>query len=134
MRTTVPSLEQVLSRFGRQAIPMRGPLVVACALYLLVHGALSASAQTASVSADGSVQSTPAEVGYGVGSVLGTIVYAPLKGAFCLLGGLGSLVTLPFSTEAAGKVAGASCGGTWIITPAVVRGEEPVKFVGAPGR
>ena len=63
-------------------------------------------------------------------SVLGTLVYAPCKAVFCLLGGLGSLVTLPFSTEAAGKVADASCGGSWVITPDVVRGEEPVRFVG----
>lgn len=114
--------------------PVRGPLVAACALYLVAHGTIPGAAQTANVSGEGSVQSTPAEVGYGVGSVLGTLVYAPLKGAFCILGGLGSLVTLPFSAEGAGKVAGASCGGTWVITPAVVRGEEPVKFVGEPRR
>jgi hypothetical protein len=110
--------------------PMRGPLVAACVLYLVAHGAIQGAAQTTNVSGSASVESTPAEVGYGVASVLGTLVYAPFKGAFCILGGLGSLVTLPFSTEAAGKVAGASCGGTWVITPAVVRGEEPVKFVG----
>jgi len=109
---------------------MRAAQVAACALYLAAHGAMPASAQTANVSGEASTPGTFAEVGYGVGSVVGTLVYVPWKGAFCLLGGLCSLVTLPFSTETAGKIATSSCGGAWVITPAVVRGDEPVRFVG----
>ncbi len=109
---------------------MRASLVAALFLYLVAHGANLGSAQTTNVTGAASVQSTPEQVGYGVASVLGTLVYAPVKAVFCILGGFGSLVTLPFSTEAAGKIAGASCGGSWVITPDVVRGEEPVRFVG----
>jgi hypothetical protein len=32
-------------------------------------------------------ESTPEQVAYGAGSVLGTVVYAPFKATFCALGG-----------------------------------------------
>jgi hypothetical protein len=70
------------------------------------------------------------QAGYGAGSVVGTLVYAPLKASFCILGGIGAAFTAIASPSTAGKVAGASCGGTWIVTPAVVRGDEPMHFVG----
>ena len=78
----------------------------------------------------GSSSSTAAEVGYGAGSAFGTLVYAPLKATFCILGGIGSAFTAIVSPPTAGKVATASCGGTWVITPDVVKGRETVKFVG----
>ncbi|MBI2526945.1 MAG: hypothetical protein HYV93_13300 [Candidatus Rokubacteria bacterium] len=74
---------------------------------------------------------TLAQAGYGAGSFLGTLVYTPLKATFCILGGLGSAVALAAGPDTAAKVAGASCGGTWVITPAVVKGREEVHFVGA---
>jgi hypothetical protein len=74
--------------------------------------------------------STLEQVGYGAGSALGTLVYVPFKATFCILGGLGAAATAIASPPTAGKVFEASCGGTWIITPDVVRGDEPVNFVG----
>ncbi len=75
--------------------------------------------------------STLSQMGYGTGSVLGSAVYFPFKGAFCILGGIGSAFTLPFAgPKTAGRVANASCGGTWAITPDVVKGKERVQFVG----
>jgi len=74
--------------------------------------------------------STAAEVGSAAGSGLGTLIYAPLKATFCILGGTASGFTAIASPPTAGKVAMASCGGAWIVTPNVVRGREPVKFVG----
>jgi len=52
------------------------------------------------------------EVGYGAGSVFGTLVYASFKASFCILGAIGSACTLPLGTEMAEKVVGASCQGT----------------------
>jgi len=73
----------------------------------------------------------PAYTTYGTGSVLGTLVYAPFKATFCILGGITSGFTFPFAgADTAGRVATAGCGGTWAITPDVLRGREPVKFVG----
>jgi hypothetical protein len=75
--------------------------------------------------------STAQEVAYGTGSVFSTLLYAPVKGSFCILGGITSGFTLPFGgTETAGKVATTACGGTWAITPDVLKGKERVRFVG----
>lgn len=74
--------------------------------------------------------STAVEVGSSAGSALGTVIYAPLKATFCLLGGIGSGFTAIASPRTAGKVAMATCGGSWIVTPNVIRGRESLKFVG----
>jgi hypothetical protein len=76
-------------------------------------------------------ESTLGQMGYGTGSVLGSAVYFPFKASFCILGGIGSAFSYPFAgPRAAGNVATASCGGTWAITPDVVKGKERVHFVG----
>ena len=77
-----------------------------------------------------SSESTAVEVGSSAGSALGTLIYAPLKATFCILGGIGSGFTAIASPPAAGKVAMATCGGSWIVTPNVIRGRESLKFVG----
>jgi hypothetical protein len=78
----------------------------------------------------GSSESTAVEVGSSAGSAFGTLIYAPLKATFCILGGIGSGFTAIASPPMAGKVAMASCGGSWIVTPNVIRGREPLKVVG----
>jgi hypothetical protein len=40
-------------------------------------------------------------------------------------------LTLPFGgPRTAGKVASTACGGTWVVTPAALKGREPVRFTG----
>ena len=74
---------------------------------------------------------TAQDVGYGAGSVFSTLLYAPFKATFCILGGITSVFTLPFGgTRMAGDVASAACGGTWAITPNVLKGQERVRFIG----
>lgn len=85
---------------------------------------------TASWAGSTSDESTLGQVGYGAGSVLGTLVYSPLKASTCILGGIGSAFTAIVSPPTAGRIAGASCGGTWLITPDVLKGNEQVKFIG----
>jgi len=76
-------------------------------------------------------ESTAQEVAYGVGSVTTTLVYAPIKASFCILGAVTSGFTLPFGgPRTAEKVASTACGGTWAITPSALRGREPVRFMG----
>ena len=70
------------------------------------------------------------EVAQTAGSVAGTLVYTPLKASFCILGAIGSGFTYMADSKTAGKVARASCGGTWVITPNAVAGKESVHFVG----
>jgi len=103
---------------------MRRPAMMALLVLLVGHYAIVPEAAA-------SDESTPAQVAYGVGSALSTVVYAPFKAAFCILGGVGSVITLPFGgVRTAGQVVGASCRGTWVITPDVLKGKEPVRFVG----
>jgi len=76
-------------------------------------------------------ESTPQQVAYGAGSFLGSLVYSPLKAAFCILGAIASPFTIPFGgTKMAGQVVGSTCRGTWVITPNVLRGRERVDFIG----
>ena len=76
-------------------------------------------------------ESAAQEVAYGAGSVFTTLLYAPFKISFCVLGAVASGLALPFGgTETAGKIVTAACGGTWVITPDVLRGKERVRFMG----
>jgi hypothetical protein len=75
-------------------------------------------------------ESTAVEVGSSAGSALATIVYAPVKATFCILGGIGSGFTAIVSPPKAGKVAMATCGGSWLVTPRMIQGHEDLKFVG----
>ena len=71
------------------------------------------------------------EVAYGAGSFIGTLVYAPFKASFCILGAISSGFALPIAgPRTAGNIAGTSCKGSWVITPDNLRGREPVKFLG----
>jgi len=80
-------------------------------------------------------ESTADDVMYGVGSVFSTLLYAPFKATFCILGGITSVFTLPFGgTQMAGNVANTACGGTWAITPNALKGQEPVRFIGESDR
>jgi hypothetical protein len=58
------------------------------------------------------------------------MIYAPIKATFCILGGVGSGLTAIFSPPTAGKVAMATCGGSWTVTPDMMRGRESPQFVG----
>jgi hypothetical protein len=76
-------------------------------------------------------ESTTQEVAYGAGSFFGTLLYAPFKTSFCVVGAVTSGLTLPFGgPDTAGKVATTACGGTWVITPAALKGKEQVRFMG----
>ena len=95
-------------------------------------GAALAVVSTATVPASSAAdESTSQEVAYGTGSVLTTLVYAPVKASFCILGAVTSGFTLPFAgPQTAEKVVSSACGGTWAITPDTLKGKEPIRFVG----
>src|SRR5262249_61312892 len=56
-------------------------------------------------------ESTAVEIGAAAGSAFGTMIYAPVKATFCILGGIGSGLTAIVSPPTAGKVAMSTCGG-----------------------
>jgi hypothetical protein len=105
---------------------MRHVTALGLALLLLGHSAASWAGSEAQ-------ESTLSQIGTGVGSGLGTVVYFPFKAVFCLGGGIASGFTLIFAgRDNADRVAGAACRGTWAITSDIINGKEPVKFVGDP--
>ena len=76
-------------------------------------------------------ESTSQQVAYGTGSVLGTLLYAPVKASFCILGAISSGFAFPIAgSKTAGNIASSTCGGTWAITPDALKGKERVRFVG----
>ena len=103
---------------------MRLVLIMGLALVLIAQ---SKESQAAS----GSQESTLTQIGTGVGSAIGTVVYFPFKAAFCILGGLTSGFTLiAAGPQTATQVANTTCRGTWVITPNIVKGQEAIKFLG----
>lgn len=96
---------------------------------MLLGAVLLGQSVAASAGVD-SKESTPQQVAYGAGSVLATLVYSPFKASFCILGGVASAFTAIASPPTAGKMVGASCRGTWGITPGVLKGRDQVRFVG----
>jgi hypothetical protein len=81
-------------------------------------------------------ESTAVEIGSAAGSAFGTMIYAPFKATFCILGGISSGLTAIVSPPTAGKVAMATCSGSWTVSPDMIRGRESPKFIGetAPHR
>src|SRR4030095_2429512 len=75
-------------------------------------------------------KSTAVEIGSAAGSGFGTMIYAPIKATFCVLGGIGSALTAIVSPPTAGKVAMATCGGSWTVTPTMIQGQGKPKFIG----
>ena len=114
---------------GQVAMTRIGAL--ALALMLLGHSAAAGAEAVPSESEH--------EELYTAGSVVGTVLYTPVKGLLCVTGGITSGFTFLSSGATAAKaVANASCKGKWILTPGVLRGTEPFEFVGeidqTPGR
>jgi hypothetical protein len=75
-----------------------------------------------------------AEAGMGTASALSTFVYAPIKLSYAILGGvfggLGYLLSAG-SVDVAKKIWVPSLGGSYVITPEMLRGGEPIRFFGS---
>ena len=66
-------------------------------------------------------------VAYGVGSVLGTLLYTPLKAGLCVVGGAVSpLVYISSGARAMRAVARTSCRGTWVLTSDHLKGRASI--------
>jgi hypothetical protein len=63
--------------------------------------------------------------------IAGTAIYTPLKAGLCVLGGGASLFAfLSGGASAMRAVQRESCTGTWVLTPAMMKGQEPIDFLG----
>lgn len=73
------------------------------------------------------------DAGWGSLAVLTNLLYMPAKVVYAVLGlptgGLGYLLTIG-DTETMDRIFGASLGGTYVVTPEMLRDEEPIRFIG----
>ncbi|MEW6324277.1 MAG: hypothetical protein AB1515_02710 [Nitrospirota bacterium] len=74
------------------------------------------------------------EAGLGTASALLTFVYGPIKISYAavggVIGGLGYLLSAG-SVDVAKKIWVPSLGGTYVITPQMLQGEEPIRIFGS---
>lgn len=98
-------------------------IVVVCCLWFRVAGAETTTERTYG-----------SEAGYGILAVTANILYMPAKVVYAFLGGLtGSMAYLLTvgSLDTAESIWSPSLGGTYVVTPAMLRNEEPILFSGA---
>lgn len=104
---------------------MRRIWVVAALVLLLVCGPISGSARAA----EGYQQ----DVLWGMAAVGASLLYSPAKVVYATLGGIvGGMTYLctAGNVEVAQRVWSTSLGGTYVLTPAMLRGEQSILFAG----
>jgi len=81
-------------------------------------------------------ESSYENAGWGVLTVLTNVVYMPAKMTYAALGGLTGGLALGLTggdMQVAENVWTASLGGTYVVTPRMLRGEDSIAFAGSPG-
>ena len=77
-----------------------------------------------------------ADAGWGALTVLTNVVYMPVKLVYATFGGLTGACALGLTggdMQTAENVWVTSMGGTYVVTPGMLRGEEVIAFTGTPG-
>jgi hypothetical protein len=112
-----------MNAVGKEDDMWRKAMVVGAVLCLLAQPA-------AAQDKDGGYWS---DAGYGTLAVFANLLYMPVKivysGLGVVTGGLAYVLTVG-DTDTAQRVWSPSVGGSYIITPAMLRGDEPVLFNG----
>lgn len=73
------------------------------------------------------------DLGFGVGAIFTNAVYMPTKFVYATLGGITggfAYVLTGLRLDLAKAIWVPSMGGTYVVTPAMLRGEEPIYFSG----
>jgi hypothetical protein len=120
-------------------VAMKHSLYKPLLLFLVVSLSLAplASAQDAqTMNEPATAEPKPGEgFGYGVGSVLASVIYSPLKvtyaGLGLMTGGLGYLLSAG-RPDVANNIIYPAILGDYVITPGHLKGQEPVVFIGPP--
>lgn len=108
-------------------------LGLALVAVLVFAAPAAAELQQAGARADGS--EFWSDAGLGAGAAITNLIYIPAKLVYAsvgsVVGGLAYLVTLG-STETANAVWEPTLGGTYVLTPGILSGEEKLHFNGPP--
>jgi len=76
------------------------------------------------------------DAGWGALTVLTNVVYMPAKMTYAVLGGLTGGIAFALTggdLKTAETVWVTSMGGTYVVTPRMLQGEDPIAFAGTPG-
>ncbi|MFQ5850809.1 MAG: SH3 domain-containing protein [Candidatus Binatia bacterium] len=97
-------------------------------------GPVYGQASQAAVQNQASEEVTAEEVGYGVGSVVASFFYAPIKlgyaGLGLVTGGLGDVLSAG-DKDVANNIIRPAVRGDYVITPDHLQGKKPVGFIGS---
>jgi hypothetical protein len=110
------------------AFPTKKALTVTVLLMLICQLSMAPSVRA---------ESTGSQAGIGIGAFFATLVYAPAKMVYAIVGGLfggGAYVLSGGDTVAACRIWTPSIRGTYVLTPGHLRGEEPIRFAGLPAQ
>jgi len=108
---------------------LAGPLTV-CSTAQAQPATAAAQAQVSQPADNGAIWSG---AGYGAGAVFCSLLYIPFKLTYGILGGLvggGTYLVTAGNSQAADTVWRSSLGGDWVVTPAMLQGQEPLNFSG----
>jgi hypothetical protein len=109
-------------------------MVLAVMVAVLVFGATGVKPVRGADAPAADEEMVPAEsLGWGLGAVGTNLVYMPVKIVWALTGSLTALLAWGFSagnSDVALSVLHPTLGGTWVVTPDMLRGKEPILFIG----
>jgi hypothetical protein len=74
-----------------------------------------------------------ASVGWGLAAVGTNLIYVPVKIVWAITGSVTALLAWGFSAgndDVALSVLQPTLGGTWVVTPEMLRGNDPILFIG----
>lgn len=109
-------------------------MVIGVVVWGLVFGTVGVRPARAADQHASEEQTGPAEsLGWGMAAVGTNLLYIPVKMVWALTGSLTALLAWGFSAgngDVALSVLEPSLGGTWVVTPEMMRGAEPILFIG----
>jgi len=100
------------------------------ALLLVAFMSSHAGAAWAQAETQPPQRSGAADMAINVGHVFVTSAYVPVKALLCALTlGASPLLYLSSGPRAPRETGTRACGGTWIVTPEILKGEKPFEFL-----
>jgi len=111
---------------------MRSTMALLVGLTLLgsAAGATAQSTSTPPAASPTPAETRPPKSPPNVASVAATVVYLPFKTFVCAFGGAaGALGAIIDGARSLRVISGAACTGTWVITPEMLRSQEPINVI-----